>query len=153
MSSISSDLYRLNLNCARTRWCWECLRGISDPGANAAKIHDLRRLRKKIGLSRLNAKGSKKKGKKGLHVIFWKQNSDRPSSILIVEKRIWMGYSPDDPYYRLGPVHTCLYVRACRLVTGTSFPVSWNGQGRRLVELTDGCYSGGDFQGLPLWIK
>jgi len=25
-------------------------------------------------------------------------------------------YSPDDPYYRLGPVHTCLYVRACRLV-------------------------------------
>jgi len=20
-------------------------------------------------------------------------------------------YSPDDPYYRLGPVHTCLYVR------------------------------------------
>jgi len=29
-------------------------------------------------------------------------------------------YSPDDPYYRLGPVHTCLYVRACRLVTGTS---------------------------------
>jgi len=21
-------------------------------------------------------------------------------------------YSPDDPYYRLGPVHTCLYVRA-----------------------------------------
>jgi len=31
-------------------------------------------------------------------------------------------YSPDDPYYslRLRPVHTCLYVRACRLVTGTS---------------------------------
>ena len=29
-------------------------------------------------------------------------------------------YSPDDPYYRLGPVHTCLYVRACRLVTRTS---------------------------------
>ena len=21
-------------------------------------------------------------------------------------------YSPDDPYYRLGPVYTCLYVRA-----------------------------------------
>jgi len=21
-------------------------------------------------------------------------------------------YSPDDPYYILGPVHTCLYVRA-----------------------------------------
>jgi len=29
-------------------------------------------------------------------------------------------YFPDDPYYRLGPVHKCLYVRACRLVTGTS---------------------------------
>jgi len=29
-------------------------------------------------------------------------------------------YSPDDPYYRLGPVHTCPCVRACRLVTGTS---------------------------------
>ena len=29
-------------------------------------------------------------------------------------------YSPDDPYNKLGPLHTCLYVRACRLVTGTS---------------------------------
>jgi len=31
-------------------------------------------------------------------------------------------YSPNDTYYRLGPVHTCLYVRACGLVpvTGTS---------------------------------
>jgi len=28
-------------------------------------------------------------------------------------------------------------------------PVPWNGRGRRLVELTDGCYSGGDSQGLP----
>jgi hypothetical protein len=27
--------------------------------------------------------------------------------------------APDDPYYRLGPVHTCLYARVCRLVTGT----------------------------------
>jgi len=27
--------------------------------------------------------------------------------------------------------------------------VPWNGQGRRLVELTDGCYIRGDFQGLP----
>ena len=26
--------------------------------------------------------------------------------------------------------------------------VPWNGRGRRLVELTDGCYSGGDSQGL-----
>jgi len=57
-----------------------------------------------------------------------------------------------DPYYRLGPVHTCLYVRACRLVTGTSSYVPWNGRGRRLVELTDGCYSGGDSQGLPGFI-
>jgi len=30
-------------------------------------------------------------------------------------------YSSDDPYYRLGPVYTCLYVRPCRLVTGTFF--------------------------------
>ena len=60
-------------------------------------------------------------------------------------------YSPDDPYYRLGPVHTaaCLYVRACRLVTKTSFYVPWNGRGRRLVELTEGCYNEGDSQGLP----
>ena len=29
-----------------------------------------------------------------------------------------MMISPDDTYYRLGPVHTCLYARACRLVTG-----------------------------------
>ena len=43
-------------------------------------------------------------------------------------------FSPDDPYYslRLGPFHTCLYVRACRLVTGTSstcqsppLPIPW----------------------------
>jgi len=79
-------------------------------------------------------------------------------------------YSPDDPYDRLGPIHMCLYVRACRLVTGTSSmfghggfgakapplaarPVPWNGRGRRLVELTDGCYSGGNSQGLPGSIK
>jgi len=62
-------------------------------------------------------------------------------------------YSLDDPYYRLGLVHMCLYVRAYQLVTGTSSmfargsssakapplaarPVHWNGRGRRLVELT-----------------
>ena len=28
-----------------------------------------------------------------------------------------------------------------------------NARGRRLVELTDGCYSGGNSQGLPGWIK
>jgi len=36
-------------------------------------------------------------------------------------------YSPDDPYYRLGPVHTCLYVRLretgdCDLFLG---PLEW----------------------------
>jgi len=39
-----------------------------------------------------------------------------------------------------------------RLVTGTSSWVPWNGRGRRLVELTDGCYSEGDSQGLPGFI-
>ena len=39
-----------------------------------------------------------------------------------------------------------------RLVTGTSSQVPWNGRGRRLVELTDGCYSEGDSQGLPGFI-
>jgi len=29
----------------------------------------------------------------------------------------------------------------------------WNGRGRRLVELTDGFYNGGDSHGLPGWIK
>jgi len=43
-------------------------------------------------------------------------------------------YSLDDSYYRLGPVRTCLYVRACQLVTGTSSQVPWNARGRRLVE-------------------
>jgi len=59
---------------------------------------------------------------------------------------------PDEPYYRLGPVHTCLYVRACRLVTGTSSWVPWNGRGRRLVALTDGRYSEGHSHGLPEFI-
>ena len=27
-------------------------------------------------------------------------------------------YSPDDPYYKLGPVHTCLYVRVREPETG-----------------------------------
>ena len=61
-------------------------------------------------------------------------------------------YSPGDPYYKLGPVHTCLYLGACRLVTGTSSWVLWNGRGRRLVQLTNGCYSEGDPQGLPGFI-
>ena len=32
------------------------------------------------------------------------------------------------------------------------FLVPWNGRGRRLVEMTDGCYSGGDSQGLSGFI-
>jgi len=28
--------------------------------------------------------------------------------------------TPDDPYYRLGSAHTCLYVQTCKLVTRTS---------------------------------
>jgi len=39
-----------------------------------------------------------------------------------------------------------------RLVTGTSSSVPWNGRGRRLVELTDGCHSKGDSQELPGFI-
>ena len=56
-------------------------------------------------------------------------------------------YSPDDPYYRLGPVHTCLYVRARETGDWDLFP--WNGRGRRLVELTEGCYGEGNSHGLP----
>jgi len=75
-------------------------------------------------------------------------------------------YSPDDPYYRLGPVHTCLFVqvretgdldlflpwnrRGRKLVDQGS---SLNGRGRKLVELTEGCYGGWGFQGLPGCIK
>ena len=60
-------------------------------------------------------------------------------------------YFPDDPYYRLGPVHTCLYVRVRETGDWNIFlgPLEW---ARRLVELTDGCYSGGDSQGLPGFI-
>ena len=61
-------------------------------------------------------------------------------------------YSPDEPYYRLGPVHTCLYVRVRETGDWDIFLVPWNGRGRRLVELTDGCYSEGDSQGLPGFI-
>jgi len=32
-------------------------------------------------------------------------------------------------------------------------PVPWNGRGQRLVNLTEWCYSEGDSQGLPGWIK
>ena len=40
-------------------------------------------------------------------------------------------------------------VEYVRLVTRTSPQVPWNGRGRRMVELTDDLYSGGDSQGLP----
>jgi len=45
-------------------------------------------------------------------------------------------YSSDDLTYRLGPFHVCLYVR---LVTGTFSKVPWNGRGRKLVQLNNGC--------------
>jgi hypothetical protein len=58
-------------------------------------------------------------------------------------------YSPHGPSYRLGPVHTCLYVQVRETGDWDLFlgPPEWGG--RRLVELTDGGYSGGDSQGLP----
>ena len=73
-------------------------------------------------------------------------------------KEIWHGRStlfPWRPLLQTWPVHTCLYLGACRLVTGTSSWVPWNGRGRRLVELTEGCYSGGDshWEVAALWIK
>ena len=58
-------------------------------------------------------------------------------------------YSPDDSYYRLGPVHTCLYVRVRETGDWDIFlgPLEW--ARAETVELTDGCYSEGDSQGLP----
>jgi len=70
---------------------------------------------------------------------------------LISQENGWHGrsmarYSSDDPYYRLGHIHTCFYVRACRLVMGTTSYVPWNGRERRLVtvDFTEGCSSEGD---------
>jgi len=36
-------------------------------------------------------------------------------------------YSPDDPYYRLGPVHTCLYARVRKTRDWDLFlgPLEW----------------------------
>jgi len=54
----------------------------------------------------------------------------------------WTVYAtPLMPYLRLEPVHTCLYVRACRLV----WPLVW--ARARLVDLTERCYSEEDSQG------
>ena len=47
-------------------------------------------------------------------------------------------YSPDDPYYGLGPVHTSLYVELRETGDWDPFLVPRNGRGRRLVELTNG---------------
>jgi len=52
-------------------------------------------------------------------------------------------YSSVDPYYTLGPVHTSLYVRVRETGDWDLFPVPWNGRGQSLVQLTEGCYSGG----------
>ena len=60
-------------------------------------------------------------------------------------------YSPHEHYYRLGPFHKCLNVRVRE--TGDWDLIPWDGRGQRLVELTEGCYSGGDFQVLQGSIK
>jgi len=58
-------------------------------------------------------------------------------------------YSPHNPSYKLGPVQTCLHVPVRETSDWDLFlgPLEWGGRG--LVELTDGCYSGRDSQGLP----
>ena len=61
-------------------------------------------------------------------------------------------YSPDTLTTDLGLSIRVSMFEHVRLVTGTSSLVPWNRPGRRLVELTEGCYSEGDFQGLPGFI-
>jgi len=51
-------------------------------------------------------------------------------------------YSPDDPYYRPGPVHTCLYVRVLELQL-TYFLVFFNLRGQRLVSWPRGVIAKG----------
>ena len=61
-------------------------------------------------------------------------------------------YSPDDPYYRHGPVHTCIYVRVRETGDWDLFlgPLEW--ARAETAQLTDWCYSEGDYQGLPGFI-
>jgi len=60
------------------------------------------------------------------------------------------------PWWPLLQTWACPYVSLCSsMSTGDwdLFRVPWNGRGRRLVELTNGCYSRGDFQVLPTVFK
>ena len=42
---------------------------------------------------------------------------------------VGLRYSPDDPYYRLGPVYTCLYVRVRETGDWDLFLVPGMGEG------------------------
>jgi len=59
-------------------------------------------------------------------------------------------YSPDDPYYRLGPVHTFLYVRVRETGEWDLFLGSLEWARAEIGELAKGCYSEGNSQGLPV---
>jgi len=49
---------------------------------------------------------------------------------------------------------TCPYVSLCSIMsTGDWDLFPWYWRGRRLVELTEGCYNKEDSNGLPVWIK
>ena len=80
--------------------------------------------------------------KKSSFFEFWKKNQQRDvveySEVAdSVHARTWsnektadmdgLHYSPDDPYYRLGPVHTCLYVRVRETGDWDTFlgPLEW----------------------------
>ena len=60
-------------------------------------------------------------------------------------------YSSHDPYYRLGPVRTCLYVRVRETGDWDLFlgPLEWARAETGRAD-PNGCYSGGDSQEL-LW--
>jgi len=60
-----------------------------------------------------------------------------------------LGYSAGDPYYKTGPVQTCLYVRVRETGDWDLFQCPLACVRTQTGELTEGCYSGGDFQGLP----
>jgi len=60
-------------------------------------------------------------------------------------------YSPHDPHYGLGPVHTSLHVRVTWDWWLGHLPRSPGTEwvALRLMELTNGCWSGGNSHGLP----
>ena len=58
------------------------------------------------------------------------------------------------PFVTRSLVTACPYVSLCSsMSTGDWDLFSWYWRGRRLVELTEGCYSKEDSNGLPGWIK